>query len=35
MTGINERGLSSHMLYLTDASVAPRDPQVPGLSISL
>lgn len=35
MSGINERGLSSHMLYLNDTSVAPRDPKAPGLSISL
>lgn len=34
MSGMNEQGLSGHMLWLADTSVAPRDPSVPGLSIA-
>lgn len=33
--GINEPGLAVHMLYLPETATAPRDPAVPGLSISL
>jgi choloylglycine hydrolase len=33
--GINEKGLASHFLYLPETSVAPRDPSVPGLSMSM
>jgi len=33
--GLNERGLAVHMLYLPDTSVAARDPQTPGLCLSL
>jgi choloylglycine hydrolase len=32
--GINEAGLAVHMLYLPETSTGPRDPNVPGLSIS-
>ncbi len=35
MSGVNERGLSSHVLWLDGTKVAPRDPKMPGLSISL
>ena len=34
MSGLNERGLAAHVLWLTGTSVAPRDPEVPGLTMS-
>jgi len=34
MSGMNERGLSAHMLWLEDTKVAPRDPKLPAISIS-
>ncbi|MFJ6944599.1 linear amide C-N hydrolase [Streptomyces wuyuanensis] len=33
--GINEAGLSAHMLYLDDSDPGPRDPEQPGLQIAL
>lgn len=33
--GINERGLSAHLLWLTEADYGKRDIRLPGLSISL
>lgn len=33
--GINERGLSMSMLYLTESKFGKRDPKVPGLSVTL
>lgn len=33
--GINEAGLAVHMLYLPETSVGPRDPDAPGLAMSL
>lgn len=33
--GINEKGLAAHLLYLPETSVGPRDPSVPGLSMSM
>lgn len=35
MSGVNEQGLSSHVLWLDGAKVAPREASKPGLSISL
>lgn len=35
MSGINERGFSAHVLWLQDTKVAPRDPKLPGLSITM
>jgi choloylglycine hydrolase len=34
MSGMNERGLAAHMLWLEDTKVAPRDPKLPAISIS-
>jgi len=34
MSGMNERGLAAHMLWLEDTKVAPRNPKVPAISIS-
>lgn len=33
--GINEKGLACHFLYLPETKTGPRDPRVPGLTISL
>lgn len=33
--GINEKGLAGHMLYLPETTVGPRDPSLPGLSMSM
>ncbi len=35
MDGMNEAGLSAHILWLTGTKVAPRDPKLPGLSLSM
>lgn len=35
MSGVNEAGLSAHVLWLEGTKVAPRDPKLPGLSISI
>lgn len=35
MSGMNERGFSAHVLWLEDTKVAPRDPKLPGLSITM
>lgn len=34
MSGMNERGFSAHVLWLSDTKVAPRDPKLPAISIS-
>ncbi len=34
MSGMNERGFSAHVLWLTGTRVAPRDPKLPGISIT-
>lgn len=33
--GINEKGLSANLLYLTEADYGKRDPSIPGMSVSL
>jgi choloylglycine hydrolase len=35
MSGMNERGFSTHVLWLADTKVAPRNPKLPGLSITM
>jgi choloylglycine hydrolase len=34
MSGLNEAGLAAHVLWLSGTGVAPRDPEVPGMSMS-
>ncbi|WP_413575597.1 linear amide C-N hydrolase [Bdellovibrio sp. HCB290] len=33
--GINEKGLTANILYLTESDFGPRNPKIPGMSVSL
>lgn len=33
--GVNEAGLSAHLLWLTESDFGPRDPDLPGVAVSL